>query len=183
MARNKKIQRVCLYGGPGLGKSLTAMHLTDELCRARIPAEFVSEYVKGWAYINRKPESWDQVYLFAKQMHKEDVVLRKGKSSIVTECPMFLGICYAKKYKSFGWEHLAEMDKDFEKMYPSFNILIDRADCPYEQYGRFQDLAGAKAMDRCIKKCMDQYGIKYEVVKYNDREKMLSLAKHALSGK
>lgn len=183
MARKKKIRRVCLFGGPGLGKSLSAMWLTDEISRAGISAEFVSEYVKGWAYIDRKPESWDQLYLFAKQMHKEDIVLRKGQSSIITECPMFLSICYAQKYKSYGWENLVGMSRDFETHYPSFNILIDRADCPYKNYGRFQDLKGAKKMDKYIKDCMDKYGIKYEVVKYNDREKMLSLSYLALGGK
>ena len=56
--------RISLFGGPGSGKSTTAARLFSELKERHYSVEHVSEYVKSWTYMNRKPKGFDQVYIF-----------------------------------------------------------------------------------------------------------------------
>lgn len=175
-----KIRRICLCAGPCCGKSTLAAEIFARLKERGYDVEHVQEYVKGWTFIGRKPKSFDQMYIFAKQLHKEDVPLRSGIQVIVTECPLFLSACYAKKYKAPGAEHLIAMNDDVERKYPSINFVIDRKNMPYNKVGRFQDLKGAKEMDKIIVGMMDKYNIPYQVVGYNQKAKLLKSCLKAL---
>jgi DNA replication protein DnaC len=56
--KSNKIRRICLYGGPGSGKSKLACYLNYMLMDYDI--DLVSEYIKAWAYEGKIPESLDQ---------------------------------------------------------------------------------------------------------------------------
>ena len=62
--------RICLYSGPGAGKSATAADIFAEFKRKNYSIELVAEYIKTWAYEGRKPESYDQTLIFANQLHQ-----------------------------------------------------------------------------------------------------------------
>lgn len=173
--KKKKIRKISLYGGPGLGKSTTGAWLFAELKMRGLDVEFIPEYVKNWAYIRRSPRSWDQPYLLAKQMHNEDIVMRDTETVAIAECPLFLSVCYARKYKSKGWKECVALCKSFDEHYPALNILLQRGDCPYKELGRFQNYKEALMMDRAIEAGMKEFGIEYVKVKYNDRETLLNL--------
>jgi hypothetical protein len=143
--------------------------------------EHVSEYVKAWTFIGRKPVSYDQCYIFGKQLHKEDIALRDNdRSIIVTECPLFLSVCYAKKYKAPGCDQLINLCNDVERTYPSLNFFIDRKSMPYKTRGRFQKYKAAVEMDRIIKQMMDDYDIKYEVIGFDETRHLLRFCVNAI---
>lgn len=165
------IRRICLFAGPGAGKSTLAAWAFAKMKMDGVNVEHVSEYVKAWAYIGRTPTSYDQLYILAKQMHKEDIVLRNDpKSRIISDCPLFLGICYARKFQAKGWENLIGIIRDFEASYPSVNLFIDRKSMEYKKEGRFQDAAGAVEMDNAILETLNHFHVPYTKVAYDDLE-------------
>lgn len=182
-------RRINLFGGPGSGKSSTAL----DVCRnfKRISAinphiqnvELVQEYVKGWAYERRTPQSFDQIYIFAKQMRREDVLLRFDEVDVtVTDSPIFLSYCYGKKYEVPGYEALLPIIDKFEEKYPSLNIFIDRGNKAYVQKGRYQTEAEARELDSFILANLENYKGRnsFHVVKHDDIDLVMTIIMNAL---
>jgi len=169
-----QIRRVNFYGGPGLGKTTTASHifarLKNTIIHNNLPTqiELVQEYVKNWAWEGRKPKGFDQVYICAQQMRKEEIPLRNGVDFIVTDSPLLMQCAYARKFNVPCWESLVECVRSFEKSYPSVDILLDRGDRPYLAKGRFSSYEEAKIMDQYIKNMLDSYSSKYAIMPYDD---------------
>src|SRR6266850_242904 len=100
----KKI--ICLWGGPGTGKSTTAAGVFNLLKKAGYNAEMNREYIKDWVWEGRKISDGDQVYITAKQLKKERTYIQKQLDFIVTDSPValctFYGDIYDKYEKEFG---------------------------------------------------------------------------------
>ena len=143
-----KFRRVNLFGGPGVGKSTMAAGLYSILKQKGIKVELVREYVKSWALENRKIYPFDQMYFFAKQLREEDLALR-SVDLVVTDSPIDLVICYAKKYGFPCPSELQHILQKFEDEYPSLNYYIGRRGS-YDKTGRFETFEEAKQMDVTI---------------------------------
>tara|TARA_Y100000310_G_scaffold332744_1_gene408892 strand:+ start:948 stop:1325 length:378 start_codon:yes stop_codon:yes gene_type:complete len=118
-----KIRRICVYGASGVGKSTIAAFIYAALKEEHYNVELVREHVKTWAYLNKKPDSFDQVYLFAQQMHAEDTLLRAGVDYVISDSPVFLACFYSYLQKMPGWTHLGAIAKEFDKQYPQIGIF------------------------------------------------------------
>lgn len=175
------IRRVCLFGGPCVGKSTSAAWIFAQLKMRHHKAELVQEYVKTLAYEKRLPESADQIWLLGKQIRREDVMLRNGVDVIVTDSPVLMSTCYAKRYKSMGWQHLMALSDVFDEHYKPLNIVLDRCGKPYSQDGRYQDEAAAREMDELILEEAHKRGC--HMIKYDDLDGILNLVVDQLSQK
>ena len=134
-----KFRRIGLFGGPATGKSTCAAYVYSQLKIQSYNVELVQEYVKSWAYEKREISSFDQVYLLAKQIRIEDLVLRNGVDIIITDSPVGMATCYAKSYNFEKYEALVEIVKAFDNKYKSLNIFMQRDDdAHYEPHGRYQ---------------------------------------------
>lgn len=147
--------RICLYSGPGAGKSTLALWLTSELRKASLEVELVDEWIKRWAYEKKKIGGWDQKHVFNNQLEKEDFFLKHGVH-IVSDSPLLMQIAYMKKYghDRFMESCLADT-KLFESDYPSINVFLERGKLPYSSVGRWESYDQALEMDRNIKKIME----------------------------
>lgn len=143
----EKRRRINLYSGPGAGKSTTAAIIFAELKKKGISVELVDEYIKFWTYIPRVPKNFDCLYCQAKQVHKEDTILRAGVDLIVSDSPIPLQYFYAKHHKNPCQKQMFEISMEFEEMYPSVNILLKRDDADYKELGRYETLEQAKEID------------------------------------
>lgn len=175
-----KIRRINLFSGPGAGKSVVAAQLFAELKKVNINIEHVQEYIKVQALQKRFPESFEQFHIFAHQMHREDRLL-PHVDCIVTDSPLLLNAVYTKYYKAPFWEQCLEVAQMFEEKYPSLNIFLDRKDLIYQQIGRYQDLGKAIEIDQKILSLLNQNNIDYELIKTNDFDRILMVAKNRLS--
>jgi AAA domain len=144
--------RICIYGGPGIGKSKLAAWLYTSLS---MKVELVTEYVKSWAYEGRLPTSYDQLYLFAKQLRAEDLLIRKGLH-LVTDSPLPLQLIYAQRQQLPYYDELYKICKKFDKTHPYCNVSLKRV-VPYSQYGRFETEEEAKVIDMAILKLLHKY--------------------------
>ncbi len=175
MPRFKKIRRINIFGGPCSSKSTLAAYLFSQLKIADKSIEYVSEYIKFWTYIDRKPQGYDQVYTFAKQLNQEDTILRNGVDLIVTDCPL-LQVCFYSKYNETpAHDQLREIASNFNMDYPSINIFIDRADKAYKNIGRFHDKLEAMEIDKEMLSFMAVVmGQNFKTFKYYERDKVLT---------
>lgn len=171
--------RICLYGGPGVGKSTLAANVFARLKQLNVSVELVTEYVKSWAYEKRELDLFDQVYIFAKQQRLEDRVLRAGVKLIVSDSPLYLQCVYAKKHNHLAWQELIGIAHKFDLVYPSLNILIKRHGKPYNPEGRYQTLDEAKKIDQEIEDFLNEYNIPYLTCE-NDVQEVVLMILHTV---
>lgn len=156
-------RRICLWAGPGAGKTTMRADLFSKLKRFVIynnlptQVEEVSEYVKAWAYENKKPEGFDQHYIFAKQQRLEERPLRAGVDVIVTDSPLALQVSYAMRNGMPTAGCLLTMSAFHEIEYPSINIFLDRGNRPYVKCGRFEDEKAAREMDKRLLEFLEEW--------------------------
>ena len=168
------IRRINLYAGPGCGKTSQAAGLFYALKSLHKNIEHVSEYIKEWAWLGFEPSSFDQVYILAKQMRQEDVVLRNGANLIITECPLLLSVVYSRMNGLPGWESLWKLGEVFEQQFPSLNIFMQRGDKPYRQEGRYHTLEQAIEIDNLTREFLTEGGVSFTDFAFDDHEGMLS---------
>jgi hypothetical protein len=175
----KKIRRINLFGSAGCGKSITATNVRAQLGFKGYNIEMVEEVIKDWTYIPRIPKDCDCLFLFSSQMQKEDIRLRAGVNLIVSDSPVMLQYFYGYYHKTPMQEAMLSAALEFEQMYPSLSIFIDREDKFYDETGRYEKLSEAKRIDILMRgvlvqnkisfrsfSCLDQDGI----IKYVESE-------------
>jgi len=169
-----KIRRVNIFGGAGSGKSTMAAWVYSQLKINQLSVEFVPEFIKSWVFIKRNPESFDEVILFAQQLHQEDIYLDGGADLVVCECPNWLACAYGTYYNVPGVKHIWGLAETFEKAYPSVNVFLDRTGMDYKSIGRYETLEKAKEIDDAIKDVLVKAKLPFEVFQYNARERILT---------
>lgn len=173
------IRRINFYSGPGSGKTTAAYEVSAKLKnkviheRLDIQVELVQEYIKNWAWEGIKPRGFDQVYVLAEQMRREEIPLRNGVDIIVSDSPLLMQCAYAKKYFNPCWEHLINTVAEFEKVYPSLHIFLERGDRPYVAKGRYETAAEANKMDEYIKNMLSVFVPSFECISYADTDKVI----------
>lgn len=171
------IRRICLYGGPGSGKSTTAAGVYYSLSKEGLDVELVREFIKEeMVYNDRFPKGFDQSWIFSSQMHREEKALRHNKI-IVADCPVLVAVAYTDYYKAPCKDDLMAQAKKFEQQYPSLNIFLDREGIPYKDSGRYQNSTQALEVDSCLKSVLEEAGVSYEVIRTVDTDGLLSYIK------
>lgn len=149
-----KFRRVNFYAGPGSGKSTLAARVFAELKMHGRDVEHISEYIKTWAHEGRVPHSYDQLYVVAKQLKSEDVLLRNVQC-IVTDSPVLMNTAYSTKYNFQCAKELVALARQFDRDFPSINFFIDRT-VPYIDKGRYQNHQEAVDFDHFLIDFLDK---------------------------
>ena len=164
----KKI--ICLYGGPGAGKSTTCAGLFYRLKQKGFNCEMNLEYVKQWVWEGRSIQVGDQTYLFAKQSRRERIYIEKGLDFIITDSPLVLTHFYGLKYDEMEQKYNTSLNMlknhhEFCKSrgYKTEHFVLNRKK-PYNPAGRYQTEEEAKSYDTEITDLLDILGIKYNYV-------------------
>jgi adenylate kinase family enzyme len=180
------IKRINFFGGPGSGKTTTAAWLFSELKTKGHSIHLVNEYVKNDAYLKKKPSGMDQLFIFSNQINNEDIPLRSGIQSIITDSPILLSVFYSKELGFDYWKEELEIVKKYEKKYLSLNILLKRNDIKYETIGRYENEEESIARDVALKqflnnRILDKTIDYYYEVNTKDRDKIIGLIQCQLS--
>ena len=150
-----------LFAGPGAGKSTNAAGLFYRMKMMNLKVELVTEYAKDKVYEGALGCLSDQIYIFGKQQFQL-FTMKDEVEVIVTDSPIILSSIYDKT----KCPHLKALILKEFRTYNNFTYFIDRdEDVEYEQEGRYQDLDGAKKVDKMVKKFMDENKIKYKTIK------------------
>lgn len=149
-----------LIGGPGCGKSILAAKLFVKFKLKYISCDISFEYIKRKLREKALKVIQSQIYVFGKQQFQL-FTMRDEVLVTITDSPIVLSAIYDKT----KCPHLkALILKEFNS-YNNFTYFIERdKNAEYEQEGRYQDLKGAKKVDRMVKKFMDENNIPYKVI-------------------
>lgn len=164
----KKI--ICLYGGPGTGKSTMCAGIFFKLKQQGYDVEMNREYVKEWVWENREVKPGDQTYFFAKQSRKERIYMEKDIEYIITDSPLVLTHFYGLKNDEFErkfntslamLKHHHEVCKKYR--YKVEHFMLNRVK-PFKPKGRFETEEQAIQFDKDIKKMLVNLNIKHVTV-------------------
>jgi len=164
----KKI--VCLWGGPGTGKSTTCAGLFSKLKQQKFNVEMNREYIKDWVWEKREVISGDQIYITAKQARKEVIYMRNNLDFIITDSPLALTTFYGNIYDKYEAEHGAckAIVKQHHAICRDMGYKVDHfflvRTKEYNPAGRNQDEQTAKEYDTRIKQFLDEYPVNYKVI-------------------
>ena len=173
--------RICFYAGANAGKSTVSPGVLHQLKKKGYNVEGVSEYIKKWAYEKKIPRSYDQLYIFAKQLNSEDFFLQYGVEHIVTDSPVFLQAYYARKFGFPQWEQLVEIAQGFEAANPAFNIFLDREGIEWVQLGRYETEEEAIENDKQLQLFMKEHVGDFTTCKSVDFEGIMSTIEYVLN--
>lgn len=174
----KKI--ICLYGGPGTGKSTLAAGIFYKLKCAGLTCEMNREYIKDWVWEGRETQQGDQTYYFAKQARKERIYMQNGIDCIITDSPLILTHFYGLRYDKFEQisntslvmlKHHHEICKHYG--YKTEHFFLSRIK-KYDPKGRNENEETAKQIDQELKTMLNSIGIKYTEIDTNLGETSLN---------
>jgi nicotinamide riboside kinase len=154
---NIKTKVINLMGGPGAGKTSSAMELAAHMKWNGIVAEYVSEYAKSVVWDERLKDFDNQIYIFSKQYKLMFRLLGKV-DYIVTDSPLLLSMIYNQSHPDFN----DFIFKEFNK-FNNINIYLNRLK-PYLKVGRYQEESEAKTIDDKVRKLLDEKKVPYRVL-------------------
>lgn len=138
MSPTPKTKVINLFGAPGRGKSATRSGVFWLMKACHMSVEEVSEYAK---YLVLTGRNWqlreEQLYLFAKQLHKQNIVERNGYEYAVTDSPLQLSAFYAPQgyYSQFS-AMVDEASERFENINFFLTRNLDEDGAEFEERGR-----------------------------------------------
>ena len=135
--------------------------------------ELVREYVKTWAWQDKKVGPFDQMYLLGKQSKYESILYGKV-DYIVTDSPLLLCPIY-ELYHS-GQELVAPAALNFiedakTKGVEHINFVLQRNKI-FDPRGRYDTLEQAQQVDGAILKFLQEHNIPYNLVTAQDRKRV-----------
>lgn len=164
---------VNIYGGPGAGKSTTALNLVAELKKQGFHADYVSEVAKDLVYAKdfKKLDGSleNQQKIFSEQKARLDLLI--GNVDVaVTDSPLLLNTVYLKE-NAPGY---VESVFDQYSQYNNYNIVVERdLSSEFEKEGRIHNLEESIEKDGEIRAMLDLNNVKY--TRY-DRNNLTSIS-------
>lgn len=158
-----------LLGGAGLGKSTTAALLFGHMKKMGIQCELVREFVKDWAWQDKKPTAIGQSIIYGHQLERESMLYGKVPY-IITDCPLLLCAIYrAKYYGNFVMANLVMTDLEEAKRIGvnHVNFLLKR-NKPFDPMGRWGTEEEAKAIDASILAFLEYHNVPFEDLSCDD---------------
>lgn len=161
-----------LFGGSGTGKSTVAAALFAEMKQMGLHVELVREYVKGWAWENKKINIYDQFYITAKQIHEESKIYNILEY-IVTDSPVLLGAFYEEYYHKVQIVRPAVLNflREAEaRGVQYYNYFLER-NKPFDPRGRYETEDQARNIDVALKSWLNKINMPFTAVSVSDRER------------
>ena len=173
MKNEKKTVVINLYAGAGAGKSTLAAGLFSELKMRGLSVELVREYIKKWAWENRIPGKYDQIYIFGHQAREEGMLYGK-LDFLITDSPLMLVPFFEEmlvKKQIIEPAVLNFMNHAKDNGVEYLHFWVPRP-AHYETEGRFQSEEEAKAMDKTLKDWLLSKGIDVIDLPVNHAERL-----------
>lgn len=147
-----------LYAGPGAGKSTTAAGVFFELKSRGLNCELITEYAKSKVWEESFHILDNQLYVFAKQYHKQFIVADKV-DAIITDAPLLLSLIYGEHMPN----SFKQLVKDTYNTFENLDYYIVRKKV-YNPMGRLQTEDDAKKIDEITLKMLQNNEIPFEYI-------------------
>ena len=161
---HKDINVICIYRGPGAGKSTTAAGVFHKMKLAGYNVELVTEYAKDLTWDERWGTLSNQLYVFAKQ-YSRYTRLHGKVDWIVTDSPLLLTLIYCAP--DFFPDTLLRLVEDVVGQYTNHNFVLQR-ERVYNPIGRNQTEEEAREIDQQIRNLLLDYLQTYSIIPGNE---------------
>ena len=156
----KRTTVINIYGGSGVGKSVTSAKLYAEMSISPSygDIELVREYAKDLVWSGDMKTLKHQPSVTSEQIRRQSILYGKV-DFIITDSPIRLGEIYASQEYL---EEVCRMIDEEEKKYSEVNILLKRSsDVSFVQNGRVHSLEESIGIDAEIKRMLDRHNKRY----------------------
>lgn len=150
---------VNMFAGPGAGKSTTAAGVFSLLKMHGVGCELVTEYAKDLVWEERKLTFDNQLYLFAKQHHRQ-WCLRNKVDLIITDTSLLFNNIYGKLYDRFDSDIIYDYVLEEFHKFDNLNFVVERVKA-YNEVGRNETKEQAELIDNYIKEYLSDNDILY----------------------
>ncbi len=159
---------VNLFAGPGVGKSTTGAVLYGMLSMASYRAEYVPEFAKFLTWQKHEAALRDQLYLFAKQDHRLEVLRNAPLDFVIMDGPLPNSSLYLKGRDYFpSFENLV---MEVFASYENVNFFLDRNRAvTYQQDGRNESPEEAQELCARTLELLEKYQVPYSRVSVDHR--------------
>jgi hypothetical protein len=166
--KNKRTKHICIFGGPGIGKTMTALALTCLLKEKGFSCEYVSEFAKDLTWEEHKVALACQPLIAGEQIFRQHKV--DGKVDfVVTDSPLLINLIHP----GFGvTDNYKKWLVEVFNMFDNFNILLASERVrPYETEGRVESKERAIEMDSENLEMLIKNNIKFNIINVVDDNK------------
>jgi hypothetical protein len=155
---------VNLYGAPGAGKSTTRAGAFHRLKLYGVNCEEVTEYAKDLTWEGREYALSNQVYVFAKQLKRMDMLMGKV-DVVITDSPLMLSAYYGSVDLPSSFFEMVEhfADHPFRMDY-----FIERVK-PYNPVGRAQTEEQSDAIGNGLMHLLTDCGVYPTILKGDEQ--------------
>jgi len=155
---NEECKLFCLGDCTVTHNSTTTSHLFASLKLDDINCELAREYAKDKVWEESFTTLNDQLYVFAKQYHRQFILLDKVEY-IISDSPLLLSLIYGRNKTDTFKQLVVEMFHSFDNT----NIFLVRTK-QYQPAGRYTTEDRALDIDEEILEILDEYEIPYTKV-------------------
>lgn len=158
---------VNLFAGPGAGKSTTGAMLYGMLQLAGYAAEYVPEFAKVLTWQNHTTALKDQLYLFAKQDHRLEVLRGQPLDFVIMDGPLLNAAMYVQGDYFKNFEPLVV---EVFNSYDNVNFFLERnRSKKYQRAGRSQDSEQAAQLCEQTLALLERYQVPFTRIPVTDR--------------
>ena len=161
------MKNICIFGGPGVGKSTISSGLFYEMKRLNYNVEYLTEFAKELVFSKAEYQLKDQLFVLANQHHPwfklEDQI-----DYTINDGPFLLGIVYLQESKHIPKEQFENLVISMYKSWDTINIFLERDEKDFETFGRVHDYNQSVILDNKILKLLEDNNIKYNKIKLNN---------------
>jgi ABC-type oligopeptide transport system ATPase subunit len=165
---NKKPTVINLLGGPGSGKSTSAMDISSYLKKTGHIVEYAHEAAKDMTYAKNFIGLSDQLYVLGKQNHKLWRLAKNNIEVIVTDSPLLLSLTYLNNDSKYNIKVFHDIVLECWNQYNNICIFMERDDLKYQTFGRNQAVEQAKEIDDGIKEVLAYLKIPYHTIRQDE---------------
>lgn len=170
---NKKLTVINLFGGPGVGKSVTAARLFANMKTHGMKVELIHEIAKDLVWEQRYNMFGEQDYIFAHQHRLIRRLVHHDIDYAVVDSSILLTLFYMKDEFPQSFRQFVI---DVFNSYNNINILLSRnPNFEYQQWGRNESEEESKVIDNTIQQYFDSSNTPYTVVQAGDEAERMIL--------
>lgn len=155
-------------GGPGVGKSTTALGVAYNLKKRRLNIEYVAEYAKDVTWEGTHALLENQTHIFSEQFRRQFRLVGKV-DFVVTDSPLLLSCVYHEyaRHKLADPDYVEQVKAFYLASYKQFDnitYLVKGGVRPYNPVGRNQTEEEAAQVHNAVIQLLSDNGLEYKEI-------------------
>lgn len=146
-----------LFAPPATGKTTTGQILSGLLAIANLKVEYLPEFAKFATLSNNQSALSDQVYMFAKQENRLNVLSKSNLDYVIMDGPLPLALLF---HQDTHYKNFEPLVMEVFNSFDNINFYLKRnPSLPYRTHGRNEDREQSLTLDLLLRKVLDRHSV------------------------